>query len=64
MRSFCTCLAAAVLFASLSVLAPGCSSGTTELEKPSEPPKAQDPMKDMPGFAESQAKLKAAGKAK
>lgn len=62
MRSLCLALSGAVLTASLVVFAPGCG-GSNELEKPP-PPKPVDPMKDMPGLAEQQAKLKAAGKIK
>jgi hypothetical protein len=43
------------------VSVPGCG-GTSELEKPPVVTKTPDPMTDMPGYKESQEKLKKEGK--
>lgn len=64
MRSFCTCLAGAFLVAGLMLLAPGCDSGTSGLEKPPTEVKNLTPENDMPGFKEQREKLKKEGKIK
>jgi hypothetical protein len=63
MRSTCTYLAGVILAGSLFVVAPGCDSGSGDLEKPAMTKKV-DPMTDMPGFAKSQEDLKKSGKIK
>jgi hypothetical protein len=62
MRSLCSGLAAAILAGPLVVLGVGCGGGASDLEKPVDTTKQMDPMRDMPGFKETQEKLKAQGK--
>jgi len=60
----CTWLAGIIPAASLLVLAPGCGGTSSELEKPPavSPDRPLDPMKDMPGFKESQENAKNSAK--
>lgn len=64
MRTLCTWLAGTFLAVGFMVAAPGCGGGTNELEKPPVVTTPPDPMVSMPGYKESQEKLKAAGKIK
>jgi hypothetical protein len=45
-------------------VAPGCGSGTSELENPPETQKKVDPMTDMPGLKQMKDQLKKDGKIK
>ena len=55
-------LAGTFLMGILGLLSPGCDGGgANDLQKPPEPAKVMDPMKDMPGYKESAAKGKAVG---
>jgi hypothetical protein len=45
-------------------VAPGCGSGTSDLENTPETPKKVDPMTDMPGLKQMKDQLKKDGKIK
>jgi len=64
MRSLCTWLAGTLLAVGFMVAAPGCGGAASNLEKPPEVTTPPDPMVSMPGYKESQEKLKAQGKIK
>ena len=64
MRSSCSYLAGVVLTFSMIAVAPGCGSGTSDLENTPETPKKVDPMTDMPGLKQMKDQLKKDGKIK
>jgi hypothetical protein len=64
MRSSCSYFAGVVLTFSMITVAPGCGSGTSDLENAPATPKKVDPMTDMPGLKQQQEQLKKDGKIK